>query len=214
MEPSYADAHGWYAHLLARDGRNDEAIREDSIAIGLDPLAPGRRAGFAGNAFVGGRYELAIREADLALALAPDIVVAKAAKAMSLLMLGRLDACVQLDLGPFDGLRAMCLHTRGEVVEASATIDSLSTMAINETFPDSIYGLANTAASIATYYAWIGEVSASLAWFERSAALSPATILFWSTESGVFENIRNDTAFWSGIERLRHNLRTRATERR
>jgi TolB-like protein len=213
LEPSSADAHGWYAHLLVRERRIDEAIREDSLAIGLDPLAPGRRAGFAGNAAIGDRYELALREADRALALVPGLSSAKVEKALSLLMLGHLDLCVQLDLGPYEGLRAMCLYTQGEVVEASAIIDSLSTMVINGTFPDSIHGLANPAASIATYYAWIGDASASLAWFERSIALSPTTVLFLSLESSVFDNVRGDADFWIGIERLRHDLRTRVGER-
>jgi TolB-like protein len=213
LEPSSADAHGWYAHLLAREGRVDEAIREDSIAIGLDPLAPGRRVGSAGNAAVGDRYELAVREADRALALVPDLAVARAAKALSLLMLGRADLCVELDLGPFEGLRALCLYEQGGVVEASALIDSLSSMVVSGTFPDSIYGLANPAAAVATYYAWTGDASASLAWFERSVALAPTTVLFWSVRSSVFDKVRSDADFSAGIEHLRNDVWTRVGER-
>ncbi len=214
LEPNSADAHGWYAHLLARERRGDEALREDSIAIGLDPLAPGRRTGFAGNALTQDRYELALREADRALALAPDLPVAKATRAIALLMLGRADECVSLQLGPFEGLRALCLHESGEIVEASALVDSLSGTVLAGTFPDSIHGLANPAASIATYYGWIGDAEASLAWFERSVALSPATVLFWGLESDLLVKFPRDAAFWAGIERLRDDLRRRASERR
>ncbi|MGD2153218.1 MAG: hypothetical protein PVG79_08095 [Gemmatimonadales bacterium] len=212
LTPGSADAHGWYAHLLAREGRIDEAIREDSLAIELDPLAPGRRTGAAGNASLGDRYELALREADRALALVPGLPVAKATKALSLLMLGHADQCVDLNLGPFEALRAICLHAEGEADEAAALIDSLSAMVTSGAFPDSIHGLANPAASIATYYAWIGDGSASLAWLERSVALSPATILFWSVESGLFENVRDDPEFRVGVERLRRELRARVSE--
>jgi len=212
LTPGSADAHGWYAHLLARDGRIDEAIREDSLAIELDPLAPGRRTGAAGNASLGDRYELALREADRALALVPGLPVAKATKALSLLMLGHADQCVDLNLGPFEALRAICLHAEGEADEAAAVIDSLSAMVTSRAFPDSIHGLANPAASIATYYAWIGDGSASLAWLERSVALSPATILFWSVESELFENVRDDPEFRVGVERLRRELRARLSE--
>jgi TolB-like protein len=212
LTPGSADAHGWYAHLLAREGRIDEAIREDSLAIELDPLAPGRRTGAAGNASLGDRYELALREADRALALVPGLPVAKATKALSLLMLGHADQCVDRNLGPFEALRAICLHAEGEADEAAALIDSLSAMVTSGAFPDSIHGLANPAASIATYYAWIGDGSASLAWLERSVALSPATILFWSVESGLFENVRDDPEFRVGVERLRRELRARVSE--
>jgi TolB-like protein len=215
LEPSSADAHGWYAHLLVREGRIYEMIREDSIAISLDPLAPGRRVGFAGNALLDERWELALREADRALALVPDLAVAKVAKAVSLLMLGRADQCVELDLNPFEGLRALCLYDQGKVAEASALIDSLSSMVVSGTFPDSTYGLANPAASIATYYAWIGDASASLAWFERSLALAPTTVLFWSSlKPGVFDKVRHDAAFRAGIERLRRDVWARMGERR
>jgi serine/threonine-protein kinase len=214
LEPNSADAHGWYAHLLARERRGDEALREDSIAIGLDPLAPGRRTGFAGNALILDRYELALREADRALALAPDLPVAKATRAIALLVLGRADECVSLQLGPFEGLRALCLHESGEIVEASALVDSLSGTVLAGTFPDSIHGLANPAASIATYYGWIGDAEASLAWFERSVALSPATVIFWGLESDLLVKFPRDAAFWAGIERLRNDLRRRASERR
>jgi len=214
LEPNSADAHGWYAHLLARERRGDEALREDSIAIGLDPLAPGRRTGFAGNALILDRYELALREADRALALTPDLPVAEATRAIALLMLGRADECVSLQLGPFEGLRALCLHESGEIVEASALVDSLSGTVRAGTFPDSIHGLANPAASIGTYYGWIGDAEASLAWFERSVALSPATVLFWGLESDLLVRFPRDAAFWAGIERLRDDLRRRASERR
>jgi hypothetical protein len=122
---------------------------------------------------------------------------------------------VELDLNPFEGLRALCLYDQGKVAEASALIDSLSSMVVSGTFPDSTYGLANPAASIATYYAWIGDASASLAWFERSLALAPTTVLFWSSlKPGVFDKVRHDAAFRAGIERLRRDVWARMGERR
>ncbi|MCI0434279.1 MAG: hypothetical protein L0271_11680, partial [Gemmatimonadetes bacterium] len=43
--PGSADVHGWYAHLLAREGRHAEALAAARRAIDLDPLAPGRDVG-------------------------------------------------------------------------------------------------------------------------------------------------------------------------
>jgi tetratricopeptide (TPR) repeat protein len=209
LEPSYADAHGWYAHLLARDGQIEESIRQDSIAIALDPLAPGRRVGFAANTFFAGRWDLALREADRALALAPDLWMAEALKTLSLLIMNQPGQCAQSDVGPYGGLTAMCLHAQGEVAQASAMIDSLSNAVLSEAYLDSTHGLANVAASVATYHAWVGNASESLAWFERSTSLSPTTILFWTLPSGTSERVRSDQDFWAGIETLRQEARSR-----
>lgn len=40
LNPSYASAHLWYAHLLIMRKRNDEAVREVKLAQRLDPLSP------------------------------------------------------------------------------------------------------------------------------------------------------------------------------
>lgn len=170
-----------------------------------DPLAPGRRTGLAGNALALDRYELA---------LVPDLPIAKATRALPLLMPGRADECVPLDLGPFESLRALCLNEQGEVVEARELTDSLGARVIDGTFPDAIHGLANPAASIATYYAWIGDAETSLVWFERSVAMSPVTVLFWDLESSLTDGVRRDANFWVGIRRLRAELRRRASERK
>ena len=47
LSPNSADAHGWYAHLLVREGHDDEAFAENEMAIEIDPLAPGRRMGLS-----------------------------------------------------------------------------------------------------------------------------------------------------------------------
>ena len=39
LNPNYATAHQWYAHLLAVLGRDDEAVREAQNAVDLDPLS-------------------------------------------------------------------------------------------------------------------------------------------------------------------------------
>ena len=39
LNPKYATAHQWYAELLSGGGRHDEAIKEISIALELDPFS-------------------------------------------------------------------------------------------------------------------------------------------------------------------------------
>ena len=40
LNPGYANAHHWYAHLLLASGRQDEALAESQRALNLDQLSP------------------------------------------------------------------------------------------------------------------------------------------------------------------------------
>jgi serine/threonine-protein kinase len=40
LNPGYANAHHWYAHLLMASGRRDEALAESERALNLDQLSP------------------------------------------------------------------------------------------------------------------------------------------------------------------------------
>jgi tetratricopeptide (TPR) repeat protein len=212
LEPNSGDTHGWYGHLLAREGRFEESMAEHEKSVELDPLALGRRVGFSWDALAGREYEIALREAERGLALAPSLADPQAAKAASLLMLRRPELCAELDLGPYEGVRAMCLHAEGKLAEASALVDSIRVLIDSDSFPDSVFGSAIPAASIATYYAWVGEGVESLEWFERAFAMSPETHFYRIFQSGLFDNVRDDAAFWAGVERLRNGLRARLSE--
>ncbi|MFC1790985.1 hypothetical protein ACFL0I_00755 [Gemmatimonadota bacterium] len=214
LQPSSGDIHGWYGHLLTREGRFEEAMVEHQNAVTLDPLAPGRRAGFTWDALAARQYDVVVREADRALALVPGFFDPLGAKALAHLLVGEEDLCLPLDLGPYAGIKAMCLHAAGEVEAASAMVDSVSAVVEASRASDPIPGSAIQAASIATYYAWVGEPRQSLAWFERALALSPESTLYRILESEVYDNVRSDAEFWSGIESLREDLRARLNEGR
>ena len=75
LTPNSADAHGWYAHFLTREEQHEESLAEATTVIEIDPLAPGRRVGFALDAIAARRYDLVVREAQRALALEPTLAV-------------------------------------------------------------------------------------------------------------------------------------------
>lgn len=210
--PNSADVHGWYAHFLARERRFDEALSEAEQAIELDPIAPGRRTGFALDALGGRRYDLALREARRALTLEPQLLLPRALEAISLLLLGQADRCVDLDLGPRVGVRAMCLHTVGRGDEAEALIDSLSAVAAEKSTTDGKLNDVVLVGDVASYYAWVGDAQRAIDWLGRAYELSPSGLDFRIVYSGVYDPVRADPSFAAAWERLREEIWQRVRE--
>ena len=69
FSPNYANAHHWYAEMLATERRFDESIAESYKAEELDPLAPMITASFADRLLLAGRTDEALLEAKSALEL-------------------------------------------------------------------------------------------------------------------------------------------------
>ena len=72
LNPSYAPAHLWYAHLLSMRKRNDEAVLEVRLAHRLDPLSPIIQTQVGMILQVAGRSDEAIRELQNVLEKDPD----------------------------------------------------------------------------------------------------------------------------------------------
>lgn len=213
LQPNSADLHGWYAHFLLREGQIEEALAEHETAVELDPLAPGRRNGFAIDALAAQRYDLALHEARRALALEPELVVPRVYEALALLLLARSEECAALDLGPRAAIKALCLHSFGQTGEAAEIVDSLAS-AIGKRQGDRIAGNAAVLSDIAMYFAWIGDARAALDWVERAFALSPFGFDTRYVGSGLFDKVRDDPEFQSGLERMREEASERVRRER
>jgi tetratricopeptide (TPR) repeat protein len=185
LRPNSANAQQWYAGLLARQGHYDEALAEVERAAALDPLAPGVRTGFSFVALAARRYDVVAREAERALALEPGLMLAREHQALGNLLSGHTDRCATIGLGPYVGVRAMCLHSLGRLREAAQIADSLLTTFMVRTLGDSIFSPAITARGLAEYYAWTGNAEESLAWLEHAYAMSPAGEEFHFIASGI-----------------------------
>jgi hypothetical protein len=202
LAPQFADAHGWYAVELTAEGRYADARREDDKAVGLDPLAPGRHVGFAVNAISAGDADIALREANRALSLEPGLSTPRAIQALALLMLGRNEECIELPLGRYVAMRALCLHTLGRKTEAKALIDSIATMAVNASRPGGHFSDIEPSESVALYYAWIGDVGGTLLWLNRATDISTSAAPFFFLNSTVFAKVRHNPEFVAGLAKL------------
>jgi tetratricopeptide (TPR) repeat protein len=206
--------HQWYAAFLSRQDRHDEALAEAERAIALDPLAPGVHLGFSFVALAARRYDVAAREAGRAAALEPSLMMAREHQALGDLLSGNAASCAALSLGPYVGVRAMCLRSLGRVREAAQIADSLRAAFTAGTAGDSVFGPVIAARGVAEYYAWTGHAAESLAWLERAYALSPEGENSRVIESGLYDKVRNDPRFKAGLQQARTQIYDRVRRAR
>ena len=213
LSPNSADTHGWYGHLLVREGRYDEAFVESGIAIDIDPLGPGKRGGTSQDAIAAGRYEVAIREAQRGIALQPTLVGRfRFYEALSHLLDMKPDACLEvLGESTSSGLRAMCQHSRGEVARSMEMLDSFKSALGSASEPSNREEMLSYR-DIAMFYAWIGEVDETLDWLDRAFLWSHNAVEFRLIDSAIFDEVREDSSFRSGLERIRTRMRERLLE--
>ena len=202
LAPNSADVHGWYAHLLARTGRDAEALAEAELAVSLDPLAPGRRIGFALDALMAGQYHVAVFQSQQALTLAPSLPLPNTLAAYAELLLGNPENCVDWAIDGSPAVLAMCRYSLGQETEAQRTMDS-----IQAAIESSGVGSSDRAAwipyrDLATYYAWAGDADRALVWLERAFAISPNGVDYRILNSAVYDGARRDPAFQRELNRL------------
>ena len=126
----------------------------------------------------------------------------RAFQALGDLLSGRVERCLTQDLGPYAGVRALCLHAAGRNQEAGRIADSLGAVFTARPAGDSTYSPVLIARSLAQYYAWIGDAEQSLAWLERAYAISPVGEDFTVIASGIYDKVRDDPRFKAGLQRL------------
>jgi serine/threonine-protein kinase len=203
LRPNSADVHQWYSHFLSRERHRDESLAEAERAVSLDPLAPGVRLSLVYQALDNRRYAMAAQEAERVLALEPGLMRARQLQAVSDLLAGNAERCASLNLGPYVGVHAMCLHAMGRHREAGQIADSLRATITAGTAGDLGFSPSLAAQGLAEYYAWTGDAEQSLAWMERAYTITPEGEDFRMLASGVYDKVRNDPRFQAGFQRLR-----------
>jgi eukaryotic-like serine/threonine-protein kinase len=203
LSPSSADVRMAMAHALGRNHRWDQALEESQRALALDPLSTGLRHSAIALALGARRYDLAADEARRARALVPGDIVAQELLAYALLLSGKARDCLGSGLELWAATRAMCLQAAGQSRQAAAAADSAEA-ALSRGQARTVYQYTDLAA----YYARRGDVSRSLAWLQRMAAVTPV-VSYWYLDSGLFDRVRSAPAFQRGLDRLESEIRAR-----
>ena len=138
LNPGYANAHQYYAELLARLGRHGEALASIDRALALDPLSPSIN-GMKGTVYYYGREpEKAIAQYRKTLALQEDQVLARLCLGLTLLQtkqypeaIAEFQRCVRDSHGAplmTAGL-GLAYGMAGRRAEAKHILDELETLA-------------------------------------------------------------------------------------
>jgi len=204
LQPNAPNAPSWQARYMAKTGRFEEAFETVRRAVALDPIHAGRRIAVAYLALHLHEYDLAVEAALAALAIEPELMLPRSIAARAMLLSGRADECVDLDLGPHSVLLATCLEELGLTSEASRLVDSVLAAAADGAPP----GFTNviTFEDLAAYYAWRGQRDSSLIWLRRAFQLSPTGVdnrVLWS---GMFNDLWSDPVFDDQLVEMRSGI--------
>ena len=179
-----------------------EALDEARRSVVTDPLSPARRISYAMVALGAGRYDLVAEESRWALSVQPTLAPAAALHARALLLLGRADRCLEQSVGPFLGVRAMCLHALGRRADAQRVADSLVAIFEGRLPADTLYSDAIVPQELVMYQAWIGDVTGCLRWLRAAFERSPVGIDPRLVASAIFDRVRGVPGFRQELKQL------------
>jgi len=202
LNPSYAQAHNWYAGYLTYTGRFNEGIAEAMRARELDPLSLPLNNALAGRLLAGGRYDEAFGQVQRTLELDDHFAPAhqtlgwiylhsgKQKEAIrefqhALELSGAEDTDIQLDLG-------FACAVSGQREEARRILVKLEQMHQQGIAPS---------ASVAILYGALGEMSEAFAWLEKAYEERDPQLTYLKA-GRRFEPLRKDPRFGQFVGRV------------
>jgi tetratricopeptide (TPR) repeat protein len=207
LAPNASQAMTWSGWVRAQVGEEGaEALKATQRGAKLNPYAPFAHLSAAYSAFHLDSNRLAIAETRHTLELEPDIVAARALLGRALLLDGRPAECVELELGPHEGVRAACLHALGREAEAEAIVDSIARSVQLNGVSDSVYTAVIRAEDLACYYAWIGDNRMALRWLAQAYELSPIGVDQRVLGSRLFDGLRRDEEAVKELKRITQRI--------
>ncbi len=202
LDPAYIPAHQWFALYLVANNRSQGAIEHIQIALRLDPLSNGVRAGAGYVYYFSRQYGNAIEQCDLILSADPDFMIAHAVRGLALEQKGspedavkEFERAVQLQGGVspiYFGYLAHAEISAGRNEEGRRILDRLERVARHD-----YAGPVNLAA----IYVALGQNSEAVRWL-RSAIDNGDGAIVWLRVDPRFDALRNDSQFQQMLRSL------------
>jgi len=201
LNPRYATAHQFYAALLSKSARHEEAIREIKIARNLDPLAP-RISGNVGMLLNNARRSgEALEELNKALEVNPNDPGTHVVLGWTYEAMGKYEEAVRCylrakevggTLKSSDLNIAGCYALMGKREEARKILNNVIENS-KENYVSSKY--------IASVFLALGEKEQGLAWLEKAFRERDPGLLWLKTDH-TFDRVRSDPRFADLLRRI------------
>jgi serine/threonine-protein kinase len=202
LNPQYAEAHHWFAMLLASQGRTEEALIESLTALELDAASVSVRRGVAWSYYYARRYEEARYHTARAISMNPTAEESHRIDGLALAQLGRLGEAERVlrdaMLLPGAGTYAMStlgyvLGRAGKRAEAEAVLRELEARARHDYV---------SPVAFAVLHIGLGDRARALEWAERAYGERRGWLAYLKVNS-VFDPLREEPAFRALVRRMK-----------
>lgn len=168
LNPKYANGHHWYAELLLFLGRTEEAFREISLAVELDPVSQGILKDKGIFYYYTGQYNNAIDMATMTLELDPNFVPAYRLLSLAYQGMKMYDEAIDENQkwGELTGNKIKTDVSLAGIYAASGRKKEAEKIMV-ETEAGKNLG-ANDHRGMAQVYAALGEIDTAFMWLEKS----------------------------------------------
>ncbi|HZY94504.1 MAG TPA: adenylate/guanylate cyclase domain-containing protein [Candidatus Bathyarchaeia archaeon] len=204
LKPSYATAHQWYFHVLGLESRWDEALKQIEKAVELDPFSQVINMNHAHYYFLTKDYDKALDLLKRAVELDPNSVTARLELMTIYAKVKRFDDAkrernigVELLKGAYPQVAKRTDAFLAYVEDNKEAIRRL----LPELEANLGEPLATSAAEIAGYHFYLGEIDPAFEWLEKSYSRKEVELLGILFDE-QYDNVRNDPRYQSVLKRL------------
>jgi len=197
LNPNYATAHHWYAHLLMQVGRTDESLAQARRATDLDPLSPFINQGLARQYYLSRQFDKAIAQCQVVLQMDSSYLPARTQLALAYEQKGMLTEAVstlesarnlageKTDLPMVHALLAHAYALAGRKADAQSELNVLTTIGQKRYVPPSY---------VAIVYLALGDKNMAFQYLDKSYQDRSEQLLYLGVEP-VVDPLRSDPRF-------------------
>lgn len=197
LNPNYAMAHHWYAHLLMQVGRTDESLAQARLAQELDPLSPFINNGLARQYYLSRQYDQAIAQCKVVMEIDPAYLPARTQLALAYEQKGMLKEAVstmeqtrklageKTDLPMIHALLAHAYALAGRRAEAQSELNVLTVIGQKRYVPPSY---------LAIVYLALGDKDKAFQYLNKGYQDRSEQLLYLGVEP-IVDPLRGDPRF-------------------
>ena len=202
LNPNYAIAHQFYAHLLSNSLRHQAAIAEIQKAREIDPLSPMMHTFAGGFLIMARQYDKALPLLQQALAIDPDFFPTHTVLGLLHQQTGKPDAAIEeyrkayrLSGGNILQLanQGFVLGRIGRLAEAQQIITAMKQVSQSRFVPPYTFALV---------YTGLGNNDAAFQWLEKAYEVRDIGLIFLPVDP-KWDSLRSDKRFQILLRRCR-----------